>query len=147
MKSLILTATTAIVFLVIPFHQANAFNITISEQNFHGRAEVFYNSGNYSAAWAVYDQGVKKNPKSFICFAMRGVCSAKMGFYNAAIDDYTASLRFAKDNEERGWTHYELAMVYVELNEEQKAIEHIVASAKLGNGLAQMICKQNNELY
>ena len=109
---------------------------------YYDQGVIFFNIGNYAAAWASFNEAIKINPREMIYYYMRGACSMNMGHYKSALIDYNKAMSLAKTNEERGWIHFDLALLYNAIGDEQNSLFHIVAAARLGNGLAQNICRE-----
>ena len=110
------------------------------DQAFFQQGRDLFNMGNNTAAWAAFNEATKINPKEQVYFYMRGACSSKMGHYKAALSDYNMAMSLAKNNEQRGWIHFDLAILYTNMGDEEKAKSHLTNAARLGNGMAQNIC-------
>ncbi len=72
---------------------------------------------------------------------MRAACSGNLGQNDAAITDYNTALNLAKTDEEKGSIHFDLAILYNIIGNEQETLYHITTAARLGHGQAQQICK------
>jgi len=118
-------------------------NLTVSQdQAFYQQGLSFFNAGNYSAAWVAFNEAIKINSKEQIYYYMRAACSLNLGQYKAALTDYNTALSLAKTNDERGWIHFDMAILYSLIGDEQQTLYHITTAARLGNEMSQQICKE-----
>lgn len=112
------------------------------DQMFYQQGTNFFNAGNYAPAWAAFNEAIKINPKEQLYFYMRGACSSNLGHYKAALTDYNMAMSLAKNNDEKGWIHFDLAILYNLMGDEQSALSHLTTAARLGNGMARNICQE-----
>ena len=112
------------------------------DQMFAQRGENLFNAGNFSAAWVAFNEAIKINPSEYYYYYMRAACSGNSGLFQASLVDLNKALILAKDNESKGFCHYDMAIVYVKLGDINTAQAHLITAAKLGNGLAQNVCKE-----
>jgi tetratricopeptide (TPR) repeat protein len=109
------------------------------EAYFEYGADLFL-AGNFGPAWTAFNEAIKINPRECMYFYMRGGCSLNMGHYRAALADYNMAMGLAKNNEEKGWVHFDLAVLYTQMGDEQNALSHLTTAARLGNGMARNTC-------
>jgi tetratricopeptide (TPR) repeat protein len=109
---------------------------------FYQNGVNLFNVGNYAPAWAAFNEAIKINPKEQLYFYMRGACSLNLGHYKAALTDYNMAMSLAKNNDEKGWIHFDLAILYAHMDDEQSALSHLTTAAQLGNGMAKNICQE-----
>ncbi len=123
-------------------------NLTISQDAaFYQQGLRLFNENNYSAAWFAFNEAIKINPKEQIYYYMRAACSSNLGQYNAALTDYNTALSLAKTDNERGWIHFDMAILYNRIGDEQQALYHITTAGRLGHEMAQQICKEAGITY
>ena len=116
-------------------------NLAIPQnQVYHLQGKDYFDAGNYAAAWANFNEAIKINPNEQLHYYMRGACSLNLGHYQAALADYNRAMSLARNNEEKGWIHFDLAILYYRMNDEQNALSHLTTAARLGNGMARNIC-------
>ena len=73
---------------------------------------------------------------------MRGACFSNSGQYNEAITDYNTALNLSKTNIDKGWVHFDMAILYGRIGNEQKTHYHITTAARLGHEKAQQLCSK-----
>ncbi len=126
-------------------HVANV--ISGQDQMFAQQGRTYFDSGNYGAAWASFNEAIKINPKEQFYYYMRAACTVNLGNHQAAIDDYNKALTLANDNDAKGWIHYDMALLYAKMGDENNSVAHIRTSAKLGHGIARNCCDQFSVSY
>lgn len=118
-------------------------NLSIPQDELYFEQGVdLFHKGNYAAAWAAFDQAIKLNPHECCYFYMRGACCGKLGLFQAALKDYHTAMSLAKTNEEKGWIHFDLAMIYGLMDDETNGLFHLKKAAQLGNNLAKNVCQE-----
>lgn len=117
------------------------------DKTFYQQGLSLFNAKNYFAAWTAFDNAIKINPKEQIYYYMRAACSVNLGHYNAALTDYNTALRLAKTNDEKGWIHFDMAILYNQIGNEQQALSHITTAARLGHAMAQQVCREAGISY
>lgn len=130
--------------LAISNNAVNRFeNLAIpKDQEFAQQGRIYFDAGNFNAAWYCFNEAIKINPKEQYYYYMRAACSSNQRNYQAALADYNKAISLAKSNEEKGWCHYDMAIMYAQMGDENTAKTHLINAARLGNGLAQNFCKQ-----
>ena len=120
----------------------NRFNdSTVSQDHeFFLKGLKFYEAKNFNAAWTSYNEAIRINSREGKYYYGRAACSACLGQYNVAIVDYNTALDLSKTNCEKGWCHYDLAVVYCRMGEEQQAYDHLITAARLGHEKSQQMC-------
>ena len=78
---------------------------------------------------------------------MRAACSSQLKNYKAAISDYNKALKLANNSDEKGWIHFDMAVLYAQMGDENISEDHLVTAAKFGHGLAQNFCSQYGIRY
>ncbi|RDB03147.1 tetratricopeptide repeat protein [Runella aurantiaca] len=73
---------------------------------------ALFESGDYTAAYAYFDQKIKENRKSALAYEYRGKCNLEDGNLYSALYDFTEALSFDNTLVEvhlkKGLVHYEL---------------------------------------
>src|SRR5579862_672261 len=127
-------------------HQIQFVNLG-QDQTFAQQGKTYFDAGNFNGAWYCFNEAIKINPNEQFYYYMRAACSGRQGNTQAAIIDYNKALSVAKNDEQRGWIYYDLAITYAQMGDENTATAHLVTSAKCGNGLAQNFCNQYGITY
>lgn len=117
------------------------------DQEFAQQGRTYFDCGNYSAAWAAFNEAIKINPNEQYYYYMRAACTGNLGNHKAALVDYNKALTLAKDNDSKGWIHYDMALMYAKMGDDNNTAHHLITSAKLGHGLAQNFCDQYGLRY
>ena len=52
------------------------------------------------------------------------------------------AMSLAKNNDEKGWIHFDLEILYNLMGDEQGALSHLTTAARLGNGMARNVCQE-----
>lgn len=112
------------------------------DQAFAQQGRVYFDAGNYNAAWAAFNEAIKINPNEQFYYYMRAAWSGNQGNTQAAFADYNKAISLAKTNEEKGWSHYDMAILYANMGDENNAKAHLIAAARMGHGIAQNFCNQ-----
>lgn len=79
---------------------------------------ALFESGEYSAAHAYFDQKVKENRKSALAYAYRGKCNLKDGNLYSALYHFTEALSFDNTLVE---VHLEKGLIHFQLEEYKEA--------------------------
>ncbi len=117
------------------------------DQAYAQQGKLYYDSGHFTGAWNCFNEAIKINPNEQYYYYMRAACSANLGNYNAAIADYNKALTVANNNEQKGWIHFDMAILYAGIGDENTAKHHLITAAKLGHGIARDVCNQNGIPY
>ena len=113
-------------------------NLTGSrDQDFSLKGLEFYKANNLSAAWTAFNEAIRINPREWVYYYQRAACSACLGQYNVALADYNTALNLSKTNYDKGWCHFDMAIVYGIMGNGQKMEEHAKIAARFGNEKAQ----------
>jgi len=99
---------------------------------------TYERSGDTEKALVEFEKSVKLQPDNFGALANLGVAYAKLGFYNKSIKTLEKSIKINKYHK----TFDKLGLVYVELNEEEKAIESFKEAIRINHRYA----KAHNDL-
>jgi len=129
--------------VVIAVNNNHLNNVGIPQDQLYATQGVsFYNAGNYSAAWSCFNEAIRINPNESKYFYGRAGASALLGNTQAAITDFNKAISLAKNNNEKGWAHYDMAIVYASLGNVEKAKFHVISAARCGHGISQDFCRQ-----
>jgi tetratricopeptide (TPR) repeat protein len=92
------------------------------------RSEVYRRMGRYGEALADLDRALELNPGYTWVLGERSEVYRRMGRYEEALTDLNRALEINPGN---GWYHYDIALVWLCLSNEQKAFEALKTAADL----------------
>ena len=111
-------------------------------QQYAQRGMAYFDAGDYNAAWHCFNEAIKINPHEQHYYYMRASCSANLSDFNAAIENYNAALKLAQNDQDKGWIHFDLAVLYGDHDDDDNALYHLTTAARLGLEIAQDMCNQ-----
>ena len=123
-------------------------NVALGEdQKQFQQGQIYFNQGKFIGAWHCFNEAIKINPQELYFL---GRCSAAEALqdknaYRDLIPEYNKNLEWAQNNGQtanQGWIHFDLAMIYSELDDDNTTLNHIVTAARLGHTIARSICDQ-----
>lgn len=120
----------------------HSVNLEIQDQAFAQQGVAYFDAGFFKDAWNCFNNAIAINPNDILYYYMRAACSASMGNHQAALLDYNKALTLANGNNDRGMVHYDLAILYASIGDENNARSHLVIAARFGHAIAQNVCRQ-----
>jgi len=125
------------------------FNNTVltSDTQLSQQGRMYFDAGNYTAAWYCYNEAIKIAPNEQYYYYMRGACNCGKGDFQGALSDYNIALSLAKNNIQKGPIHLDMAIVYAFLGDDKNSINQIVLAAKCAHPIAIEQCVKHGIPY